>query len=85
MAVEVPVSKAEEMLNAKYSTYIHTSGQTAVRTLEYSLPVTLLGAVRAVHPTTSYVQRFRKANACKVVRRTDSRITDSTDQRIALP
>ena len=56
-AFSVPVSKANEMFNTQFSVYTHTgSGQQSVRVLEYSLPTDLQGHVRAVHPTTSYVQ-----------------------------
>lgn len=56
LSFQVPVSKANEMLNTEFSVFTHTeSGQQSVRTLEYSLPASLRGHVKALHPTTSYV------------------------------
>lgn len=56
ISVKLPVNKAEELLNTKYSVYTHkSSGKQAIRTLEYSLPQDIAPHVRAMHPTNSYV------------------------------
>ncbi|TRM66566.1 peptidase S8/S53 domain-containing protein [Schizophyllum amplum] len=53
----VPVSKANELLDASYETFLHTpTDSSQVRTLAYSLPEALTGHVDAVYPTTSIVK-----------------------------
>ncbi|OBZ67275.1 Tripeptidyl-peptidase SED2 [Grifola frondosa] len=55
LAIEVPVSKANQMLNANFSLYTHAdSGNTAIRTLAYSIPSSLQGHLDFVHPTTTF-------------------------------
>ncbi|KAJ7695783.1 subtilisin-like protein [Mycena rosella] len=55
LTVDVPVSKANEMLNANYETFTHIeSGKQIVRTLEYSLPAGLEAHIEALHPTTAF-------------------------------
>lgn len=54
ISVSVPVSKAEEMLNTKFSVYTHkATGKQIVRTLEYSLPSEIAPHINALHPATS--------------------------------
>ncbi|KAJ4484567.1 family S53 protease [Lentinula lateritia] len=51
----IPVKVANQLLNTEYSLFNHTqSGQTSVRTLQYSIPSDLQPHVKAVHPTTSF-------------------------------
>ncbi|KAJ6622550.1 family S53 protease [Mycena sp. CBHHK59/15] len=55
LAVTVPVSKANEMLSAKYETFKHiSSGKTYARTLSYSLPADVADFVEHIHPTTTF-------------------------------
>jgi len=55
ISFSVPVNKANELLNADFSVFTHTSsGRTSVRTLEYSIPATLQDHVKLIHPTTSF-------------------------------
>ncbi|KAI0927797.1 hypothetical protein AcW1_005223 [Taiwanofungus camphoratus] len=55
LGIDVPVSKANEMLAANYSTFIHdSSGQRLVRTLSYSIPSDLKGHIDLVHPTVTF-------------------------------
>lgn len=57
LKIDVPVSKANELFNTEFSTFRHIqSGKESVRTLEYSLPANLVGHIKAVYPTTSYVR-----------------------------
>ena len=50
--VEVPVSKANTLFNAEFTTFKEqSSGNEVVRTLQYSLPEALQGHVDLVHPT----------------------------------
>ena len=53
--VNIPVSKANNMLGAEYTTFTHTASNTqAIRTLSYSIPAELKGHIAAVHPATSF-------------------------------
>ncbi|KAJ7202845.1 family S53 protease-like protein [Mycena pura] len=73
LTVEVPVSKANEMLNANYETFTHTeSGLQITRTLEYSLPADLHASVEAIHPATGF-GRPLGAGRAPVVTATSSR------------
>ncbi|KAF7974910.1 hypothetical protein HWV62_11073 [Athelia sp. TMB] len=52
----VPVSKANEMFNAEFSVYNNTqTGTQTIRTLSYSIPLSLQEHLDFVHPTTKYV------------------------------
>ena len=56
LAFSVPVSKANELLNADFKEFVHSeSGQTSIRTLTYSIPADLQDHLDFVHPTTVYV------------------------------
>ncbi|KAF7307417.1 Family S53 protease-like protein [Mycena indigotica] len=55
----VPVSKANSILNAEFSSFTHSdTKETAIRTLQYSLPADLSPHVAYVHPTTSFTNPF---------------------------
>ncbi|KAJ7465224.1 family S53 protease-like protein [Mycena latifolia] len=55
LTVQVPVSKANEMLDANYETFTHLeTGKQIVRTLAYSLPAELHAHIEALHPTTGF-------------------------------
>ncbi|KAJ7881920.1 family S53 protease [Mycena leptocephala] len=55
LSLTVPVSKANEMLAAKYETFKHlASGKTYARTLSYSLPVEIADFVVHIYPTVSF-------------------------------
>ena len=54
---QIPAEKANALLNANYTTYIHEkTNTTMVRTLSYSLPASVSPHVSFVYPTTQYVQ-----------------------------
>ena len=56
ISVEVPVSKANDLFDADFSTYKHiNTGQNITRTLSYSIPADLSGHISLVHPTIRYV------------------------------
>ncbi|KAE9364154.1 subtilisin-like protein [Stipitochalara longipes BDJ] len=56
--VQASVSQIEKLLNAEYSPFVRTeSGQSVVRTLEYSIPDVLKGHVDMVQPTTFFGMR----------------------------
>ncbi|KAJ7081328.1 family S53 protease-like protein [Mycena belliarum] len=55
LTVDVPVSKANEMLDANYETFTHIdTGKQIIRTLSYSLPAELHAHIEAMHPTTGF-------------------------------
>ncbi|KAJ7455770.1 family S53 protease [Mycena latifolia] len=55
LSVSVPVSKANDMLSAKYETFKHVaSGKTYARTLSFSLPVEVADFISHIHPTTTF-------------------------------
>lgn len=57
--VNVPVYRANELLNADFQVFIeHSSGRQSVRTLSYSIPSVLKGHLDHVHPTIRYVARL---------------------------
>lgn len=52
LSVSIPVSQANELLDADFSVYKHTdTGKEAIRTLSYSIPSELVGHLDFVHPT----------------------------------
>ncbi|KAI0810809.1 family S53 protease [Irpex lacteus] len=55
LSVSIPVSKANELLDADFSVYKHTdTGKEAIRTLSYSIPKELDGHLDFVHPTITF-------------------------------
>jgi tripeptidyl-peptidase-1 len=57
LGFSVPVSKANEMLDADFSVFKHVAtGVELIRTLSYSIPSSLQRHLDIVHPTTTYVQ-----------------------------
>lgn len=56
LAFSVPVLKASEMFNATFHIFRHElSGNTAIRTLTYSIPDVLKDHIELVHPMTRFV------------------------------
>ena len=52
LSVDVPVSKANSMLGANFSVFVHeATGRQTIRTLQYSIPVDLAQHVDLIHPT----------------------------------
>ena len=55
VTVTIPISKVENMLDAKYNVYKHVdTGETIVRTTSYSLPDVLHEHVSVIVPTTYF-------------------------------
>ncbi|KAI9436209.1 family S53 protease [Lactarius indigo] len=55
IALETTVDRASELLDAKFSTFVHDgSGKRAIRTLEYSIPASLKDHLELVHPTVAF-------------------------------
>ena len=52
LSIQIPVSKANEMLDADFSLFTHPStNKGTVRTLSYSIPDSLKGHIDLIHPT----------------------------------
>ncbi|KAJ7915134.1 family S53 protease-like protein [Mycena leptocephala] len=57
LEIAIPVAKANELLSTDFSIFTHVeSGQTSIRTLEYSIPAVLQGHIDFFHPTTSFTR-----------------------------
>ncbi|KZT18916.1 subtilisin-like protein [Neolentinus lepideus HHB14362 ss-1] len=55
LSFSVPVSQANELFKADFTTFTHTStGKQAIRTLSYSIPKTLQDHIELVRPTVSF-------------------------------
>lgn len=55
VTLSIPVSIAESMLGCEFHVYQHdATGKQAIRTLEYSLPRSLIGRVDTIQPTTYF-------------------------------
>ena len=56
LSISIPVSQANEMLNADFSVYTHDeSGTQIVRALQYSIPEDLVDHLQVVHPVTTFL------------------------------
>ncbi|EJD41708.1 family S53 protease [Auricularia subglabra TFB-10046 SS5] len=59
LAFSVPVSKANTIFRANFTVFSHgETGDSSVRTLSYSIPTELRGAIDVVHPTTTFPNLF---------------------------
>lgn len=57
LAISVPVSQANELLNADFSIFVHDeSGSKSIRALRYSIPTDLVGHLQLVHPVTTFTR-----------------------------
>ncbi|KIJ35652.1 hypothetical protein M422DRAFT_262052 [Sphaerobolus stellatus SS14] len=55
LTVTVPISLAEQLVNAKYRTFNHMeSKRKVVRSLEYNLPASVSEHIDVIHPTTFF-------------------------------
>lgn len=56
LSVDIPVSKANDMLGAHFSVFTHeATGRQTIRTLQYSIPTDLVQHVDLIHPTVTSV------------------------------
>ncbi|EPT01830.1 hypothetical protein FOMPIDRAFT_1119556 [Fomitopsis schrenkii] len=56
LAISLPVSQANEMLDADFSVFTHDeSGTQIIRALQYSIPEDLAGHLQVVHPVTTFL------------------------------
>ncbi|TDL21547.1 subtilisin-like protein [Rickenella mellea] len=59
LTISIPVSKANALLNAKFTTFTHPeTGTSSELTMAYSIPTELKGHVELVHPTISFPNPF---------------------------
>ncbi|KAH9924946.1 family S53 protease-like protein [Amylocystis lapponica] len=57
LAFQVPVNKANAMLDAEFSFFTHmSSGHQSLRTLSYSIPTEMQGIIDFIFPTTSFTK-----------------------------
>lgn len=68
VTIQIPIEKAEELLQTTYSTYQHVDGSTLSRAKEWSLPLHLHEHVDVVQPTTSFWRPTRKASTLAPIR-----------------
>ncbi|KAI0029778.1 family S53 protease [Vararia minispora EC-137] len=55
LSIDLTVEKANSLFDAQFQTFVHTATQKrVVRTLHYSIPVSLKGHLDFVHPTTVF-------------------------------
>ncbi|KZV98447.1 family S53 protease [Exidia glandulosa HHB12029] len=55
LAFSIPVSKANDIFESDYTVFSHAeTGTSAIRTLGYSIPASLRGAIDLVHPTITF-------------------------------
>ncbi|KAH0827690.1 hypothetical protein AYO21_08861 [Fonsecaea monophora] len=62
VTVILPVNKAEELLDTKYSIYQHQDGTRLIRTTSWSLPRSLHDHVTTIQPTTAFLRANPKSS-----------------------
>ncbi|EXJ57779.1 uncharacterized protein A1O5_12337 [Cladophialophora psammophila CBS 110553] len=62
ITITLPVNKAEELLDTKYSVYQHQDGTKLIRTSSWSLPRSLHDHVTTIQPTTAFLRANPKAS-----------------------
>ncbi|KAJ7493844.1 family S53 protease [Mycena latifolia] len=56
LQITLPISKANTLLSTQFSAFKHiASGKTNIRTLAYSVPVSLQAHIQFIHPTVAFV------------------------------
>ncbi|KAI0264974.1 family S53 protease [Gloeopeniophorella convolvens] len=61
LGFQTTVSHANELFDADFTTFVHDgTGESAIRTLSYSIPAALKGHLELVHPTITFPQPRRK-------------------------
>ncbi|TDL29664.1 tripeptidyl peptidase A [Rickenella mellea] len=84
--VKVPVGVAGEMLGTSFGLWTHkASGQTAVRTLKYSLPVDVHGHVELVQPTTMFSRTTGQKTTFRWSNQQAHEDVDTESSQITLP
>ena len=64
VAITVPISQANELLDAEYTIFTHTSSnRQIIRTLSFSFQSELIGHVNTAHPTTTFTSPDVRLNS----------------------
>ncbi|KZW01464.1 family S53 protease [Exidia glandulosa HHB12029] len=80
LQIQMPVSRADSLLNAQYSLFTHAgNGLSALRTLSYSLPVDLDDHVLLMEPTTDFVIEPKFSDPLKFASHTAANLTSFID------
>ncbi|KAH9839170.1 family S53 protease [Rhodofomes roseus] len=70
MAIQLPVSQANDLLGANYSKFTHeVTGVQVVRTLTYSIPPELADHVEVIHPTVTFPNPYGSGAVMQVSHR----------------
>jgi tripeptidyl-peptidase-1 len=84
LEIKIPVSQANDLLSAEFSVFTHVkTGNTMIRTLQYSLPAPLTQHVDFFHPTTIFappldsMPKFVAANPAKRATPSSNNLPDS--------
>ncbi|CCL99683.1 uncharacterized protein FIBRA_01704 [Fibroporia radiculosa] len=73
LAINVPVSMANDLLGANFSVYLQTrTGEQIVRTLSYSIPTDLNGHIDFVHPTITFAGGSRSSPVVQYIGSADA-------------
>lgn len=64
--VVLPISKVEEILETKYSKYMHEDGSELIRATEWSLPLHLHEHIATIQPTTSFLRPKANGRTLKI-------------------
>jgi tripeptidyl-peptidase I len=72
ITVTLPVRQVEDLLDTKYSRFVHEDGTEVHRTEEYSLPLHLHDHIAMIQPTTSFLRPIKPAARLKFGRRETS-------------
>ncbi|KAJ7259960.1 family S53 protease [Mycena haematopus] len=68
LQITLPVATANELLGAQFESFTHVeSGATSIRTLGYSVPVSLQEHIQYVHPTVAFVPPLQAPPSVKAV------------------
>lgn len=80
LQISLPVSRADTLLNAKYSRFTHSgNGLSALRTLSYSLPEDMDSHVLLMEPTTDFVIEPKLSDPLKFATHTAANLTSFID------
>lgn len=69
ISITISVEKANKLLDTRFNTFTHMeTGAKSIRTLAYSIPVSLQGVVEFVHPTVSFTRPLAKRPAFTAIK-----------------
>jgi len=86
ISMTISVEKANELLNTQFETFTHLeSGTESIRTLAYSIPASLQGAIGFVHPTLSFTRPLAKRPIFTAIEAKKARRSDVAPVSDAVP